>query len=145
MGIKTDQSYFFDNGLYFKCKQCGACCTGSPGIIRVQQDEIEKIAGFLSVPVHEFIQEYIYSYGPGHSIREHPDGRCYFFDEKCMIYNARPIQCRTFPFWFRHLRNEVNWIKISKECPGIGQGKYFSKEKILDIVRKTFFDKDSSN
>ncbi len=145
MGIETHQSYFFDNGLYFKCKQCGTCCTGSPGIVRVKQDEIENIAGFLSVPVQEFMQENICSYGPGYSIREHQDGRCYFFNDQCDIYDVRPVQCRTFPFWFKHLRNKASWIKIAKECPGIGQGKYYSKEKILDIVRQTFFDKDQYN
>ncbi len=138
--MSPHRSYFFDRGLYFECRQCGACCTGSPGIVRVNQDEIKKIACFLSVPIHEFMQETIYSYGPGHSIREHPDGRCCFFDGKCLIYEVRPVQCRTFPFWLENLRNETNWKGISKECPGIGRGKYYSKEKILHIVRKTFFD-----
>jgi len=142
MDMSPHRSYFFDTGLYFECRKCGACCTGSPGIVRVKRDEIEKIARFLSVPVHEFMKKYIYSYGPGYSVREHPDGRCYFFDEKCLVYKVRPIQCRTFPFWFRHLRNEVNWKKISKECPGIGQGKHYTKEKIIDIVHNTLFDKD---
>ena len=139
MDLSPHRSYFFDDGLYFECKRCGSCCTGSPGIIRVDRNEIEEIARFLCIPVHEFKQEYTYSYGQGLSIREHSDGRCYFFNEKCIVYEVRPIQCRTFPFWFKFLRNEASWKKISKECPGIGQGKNYLKEEILEIVQKSFF------
>ena len=44
---------------------------------------------------------------------------CVFFDfEKkgCKIYEARPTQCRTFPFW-EYFKN--NQEELEAECPGI--------------------------
>jgi len=48
------------------------------------------------------------------------DYACIFFDEnlkRCSIYEARPNQCRTFPFWeqFKCSAKE----EVAKECPGI--------------------------
>ncbi|MBW2259743.1 MAG: YkgJ family cysteine cluster protein [Deltaproteobacteria bacterium] len=49
-----------------------------------------------------------------------PEGsfHCLFFDEKnrrCSIYDVRPTQCRTFPFW-EYFRDNPD--EILKECPG---------------------------
>ena len=44
---------------------------------------------------------------------------CVFFDlEKkcCSIYEARPTQCRTFPFWDYFKENKE---EVFKECPAI--------------------------
>jgi Fe-S-cluster containining protein len=34
----------------------------------------------------------------------------------CKIYNSRPKQCRTFPFW-EDFKN--NTKELIKECPGV--------------------------
>ena len=44
---------------------------------------------------------------------------CYFFNlekKQCSIYHARPMQCRTFPFWDYFKENEE---EVYKECPAI--------------------------
>ena len=128
------RSYFFDNGLRFECQQCGRCCTGSPGTIYVSPWEISQIGEFLGIPASDFINMYLYPFRDSYSIREHPDGRCSFYDHGCVIYPVRPAQCKSFPFWFGNLRSETRWRRISRECPGIGQGKLYSKEQILEIL-----------
>ena len=35
---------WFKDGLRFKCTQCGDCCTGAPGYVWVNQEEIEALA-----------------------------------------------------------------------------------------------------
>lgn len=129
------RSYFFDQGIRFECQRCGACCTGEPGIIRVDQAEIVCIAEYVSVRVSSFIDTYLYPWGGGYSIREHSDGRCFFYDKGCTIYPVRPQQCKTFPFWFENLRAIKNWRRTSRECPGIGCGPLYSKSQILDIIQ----------
>jgi Fe-S-cluster containining protein len=39
------------------------------------------------------------------------EGCCFLDDEgkKCTIYGARPVQCRTYPWWPRLLFNETTW------------------------------------
>ena len=143
-----NRSYFFDQGIHFECQQCGACCTGDPGIIYVDTDEVPRIAEYLSVEISLFIEKYLYPFRAGYSIKERSDGRCFFYDDGCTIYPVRPYQCKTYPFWFENLRSVKKWRRLSKECPGIGCGPLYSKEKILEIVQstmdavvKSFFEK----
>jgi uncharacterized protein len=132
-----DRKYFFDNGIRFECILCGKCCNGAPGIIIVLDNEIKLIADFLEIERGLFIERFLYPYLDGFSIREDDTGRCIFFENGCSIYPVRPLQCRTFPFWFTNLRSEKTWNEVLKTCPGTGKGKLYSKEEILDIVMAT--------
>jgi Fe-S-cluster containining protein len=133
-----DRKYFFDDGILFECSQCGKCCNGAPGIIIVLENEIGSIADFLEIERQVFIERCLYPYSDNFSIREDDTGRCIFFENGCSIYPVRPLQCRTFPFWFTNLRSETEWVRVLKSCPGTGKGKLYSKEEILDIVMATF-------
>lgn len=132
-----NRSYFFDQGIQFECQRCGACCTGDPGIVYVNIEEVERIAEYLSNEISSFIKEYLFPLGTGYRIKEHSDGRCYFYDSGCTIYPVRPFQCKTYPFWFENLRSKKRWKCVLRECPGIGCGPLYSRDKILEIVQST--------
>lgn len=129
--------YFFDAGIRFECRRCGQCCTGAPGTIYVSADEIRSLAGHLGLTVELFTERCLYPYKDSYSIKEHADGRCLFFDDGCTIYPQRPHQCRTFPFWFTNLRSETSWRAIAAHCPGIGQGRRYSRSEIIRVVQTT--------
>ena len=131
------RSYFFDAGIRFQCRQCGACCTGAPGTIYVAASEIDAIAAAAGLERSVFIQSCLYPYKDSYSIREDEQGCCLFFDKGCSIYAARPLQCRTFPFWLANIRNEKQWRDIERDCPGIGNGRLFSKAEILAVAWQT--------
>ena len=40
-----------------------------------------------------------------------------------MVYDARPIQCSTYPFWQGILDSNAEWSRESLDCPGIGKGQ----------------------
>ena len=42
---------------------------------------------------------------------------------RCEVYEARPIQCRTFPFWPRNLKTPEAWHEAARECEGIGRSE----------------------
>ena len=130
-------SYFFDQGLRFGCLKCGACCVGEPGTIYVTDAEIGTIAAWLNQSVDAFTAQYLYPYKDSYSIKEDEQGRCLFFEDGCTIYTIRPLQCRTFPFWFSNLRSQHRWQRIKSECPGIGHGRLYSREEILKLVRES--------
>lgn len=45
---------------------------------------------------------------------------CIFLEGKqCGIYQARPKQCRTFPWWQENLNTPASWALAAKECEGI--------------------------
>jgi len=106
------------------CEECGGkCCTGESGYIWVTPIEMQKIANLLKISVDELKNNFLIKVGYKFSIKEKELDKnnyaCWFFDEKtsrCTIYEARPNQCRTFPFW-DFFKNNVEVVK--KECPGI--------------------------
>ena len=126
--------YFFDAGIHFECRQCGTCCTGAPGVIRVDDSEIVAIAAFLDKPVQEVIDTLLFPWKNAYSIREDADGRCLFYEDGCRIYPVRPAQCSTFPFWISVMRSQARWESVRRACPGIGKGRRYSREEILDIL-----------
>jgi Fe-S-cluster containining protein len=125
---------WYRDGLRFQCTQCGDCCTGAPGYVWVNQEEIEALAaacGFADV--EEFEQLYVRKIGIRKSLREFPNGDCVFFDgesRKCGVYEVRPRQCRTWPFWDSNLRTPAQWQRTCEVCPGSGHGKLYSLEHI---------------
>lgn len=128
------RSYFFDAGIRFACQRCGACCTGAPGVVRVNDADIAGIAVYLGLSGSRLVAEYLTAWENGYRVREADDGRCLFYADGCRIYAIRPMQCRTFPFWIANLRSESRWEAISRDCPGIGRGRHYTKEEILGIL-----------
>ena len=67
------------------------------------------------------------------SLKEFPNGDCVFFDgntRRCTVYEARPRQCRTWPFWNSNLETPEDWKDVQQTCPGAGHGNFFSLEEI---------------
>ncbi len=133
----THRAYFFDGGIQFTCRQCGRCCTGESGTIYVAPAELPHIAEFLGVSPDALIARDLYAFKDSYSIRELADGRCRFYRGGCLIYDVRPFQCRAFPFWFANLRSAARWREVERACPGIGEGRRFTKEEILSVARET--------
>lgn len=136
MNDYENRSYFFDQGIRFECQGCGQCCCGAPGVIRVTMEEIVRIAEHLSTSSYAILETCVFPYESAFSIRERTDGSCLFYETGCRIYPVRPLQCRTFPFWFNNMRSEKKWEQTCRQCPGIGQGPVYNKEQILSILNK---------
>lgn len=134
--IPVERSYFFDGGIRFECLCCGACCTGSPGVVYVNDSEIIAIAGYLGVSEADFRRRCLYSFRDRYSIQEHSDGRCLFYEAGCRIYPVRPLQCRTYPFWVENMRSRYHWRRVRRECPGIGVGRLYDRPEILAILQR---------
>ena len=124
---------WYHSGLKFKCTQCGDCCTGNPGFVWVNKQEIENLAILLKLEVAEFERRYVRQVGIRRSLIEFPNGDCIFFhgeSRTCGVYTARPRQCRTWPFWSSNLRNEESWEAAAEHCPGCNKGQVVPLEKI---------------
>ncbi len=133
-----DQEPWFKDGLRFQCSQCGDCCTGAPGFVWVNQVEIEALAKQMGVDVDEFERKYVRRVGIRKSLVEFPNGDCVFFDgqaRKCTVYDARPRQCRTWPFWHSNVRSAEDWEYTCQVCPGSGKGPLVPIERILHQVQ----------
>jgi Fe-S-cluster containining protein len=124
---------WYQGGLCFSCTQCGNCCTGSPGVVWVDEEEIEQIARHLGKPVGEVRLFHVRKVAGRESLTEFANGDCTFFDSRtrrCTIYPARPQQCRTWPFWKSNLESSEQWGEVQQTCPGAGNGAFFTLEEI---------------
>lgn len=124
---------WYHAGLRFTCTQCGDCCTGAPGFVWVNKQEIQNLADLLEMEVPDFEAKYVRTVGIRKSLVEFPSGDCVFFDTKarnCGVYEARPRQCRTWPFWHSNLKSPETWEETCESCPGSGKGKLHSLSQI---------------
>lgn len=137
--MNSDQPWYHA-GLRFKCTMCGHCCTGAPGFVWVNDDEIGAIAQFLNEPLDQTRELRTRIVERGRSLREKADGDCVFYDKQagCTIYPARPGQCRTWPFWASNLATPNDWQRTCDVCPGSGQDDLIPVEEItrrLNVIR----------
>ncbi|QDV64217.1 YkgJ family cysteine cluster protein [Crateriforma conspicua] len=124
---------WYADGLRFTCTQCGYCCSGDPGFVFVNHDEIRDMAGEMDLDVDAFEERFVRRVGRRRSLKEYADGDCILLDPKtrrCMVYHSRPIQCRTWPFWSSNLVSPDDWRETCAECPGAGTGQLYTLEQI---------------
>ncbi|MEA1949912.1 MAG: YkgJ family cysteine cluster protein [Planctomycetota bacterium] len=124
---------WYEDGLRFECAGCGGCCIGDPGYVWVNKEEIAALAELLEMTAAGFRRKYVRKEHGRRSLRELENGDCVFFDRKtmgCTVYEARPLQCRTWPFWQSNLHSPGTWEYTRGECPGAGTGPVVSFEEI---------------
>jgi len=138
---KNDSQPWYKDGLQFKCTGCGDCCTGAPGYVWVNKDDIAALAAEVGLEVTEFEARYVRQVGVRKSLIEHENYDCVFFDgktRKCGVYAARPRQCRTWPFWDSNIRTPGAWEATCQVCPGSGTGPLYQLaaiEKQAAVIR----------
>lgn len=124
---------FYKTGLRFECSECGQCCSGASSYVEVSDPEAKTIAGFLNLTEQQFLEQYIEVPKNGELLRlkSRENGDCVFLaDNRCCIYPARPLQCRTYPFWPENLKSPYRWRLAARDCPGIHHGRHYSAAEI---------------
>ena len=131
---------FFKKGIKFKCQGSSNCCVsrGSYGFVYLSKKDLIKISKYLNLSINLFKKKYCeYSDGYLHLKEININGNCQFLEnKKCSIYTARPMQCRTWPFWKENM-NIKKWNKeIINFCPGIGKGRLISSSMIQKTINR---------
>jgi uncharacterized protein len=69
-------------------------------------------------------------------LKDGQNGDCLFLkNNQCGVYEGRPTQCRTWPFW-PEVMNAKTWKKEVKSfCPGVGKGKTWTKAEIQQQLK----------
>ena len=124
-------------GLAFECTGCGACC-GRPGegYVWTTPEEIAQIAARLDISEAEMRRKFVRKVAGRFSLVERKDNNdCIFLipdggGRKCRIYDVRPSQCRTWPFWPDNLATPDDWAYAGTRCPGINRGPVHSVTEI---------------
>jgi len=131
---------WYEKGLRFTCTQCGNCCTGPPGAVWFTKTEGKAMAKQLEISVESFYLQYARKLGNKWSLTERVvQGKydCVFLDRStekpsCSLYEGRPMQCRTWPFWPEILQSKASWERTKQQtpCPGMGNGNLVPIESI---------------
>jgi len=136
---RDDDTLWYRDGLHFECTRCGNCCGGgTPGYVWVDEDEIQRLARRLGLSGAELRRRYTrHVPGWGRSLTEKEDFDCIFYDRSqgCTVYEDRPRQCRTWPFWNRVLASRRTWEIEAESCPGMDQGRHFDLVRIERLRR----------
>jgi Fe-S-cluster containining protein len=112
---------WFAGGLRFKCTECGKCCTGSSGSVYLTQEDIRRLAAHLQMPPGRFVRLYT-RVDKGHRALADAESTadCVFLRNKtCTVYEARPTQCRTYPYWLVNIQDPESWRGAAAVCEGI--------------------------
>ena len=112
---------WFSEGLRFQCTGCGQCCTGSPGYVFLSSMDLHRLAKRFKLSPEAFSKKYTRFVEESYALLDHPNSfDCVFLkDKKCSVYEDRPIQCRTFPWWLHHLQNKEQWEETAQRCEGV--------------------------
>ena len=131
---------WYREGLRFECTRCGNCCGGAPGNVYVSEAEIDALAQRLGLDRAAFARRYTRPVRrpDGHhvSLVEQPNHDCIFYrsGQGCSVYEDRPRQCRTWPFWRANLYSPEAWAEESADCPGMDQGPLVAAERIAALA-----------
>lgn len=137
-----ERELFYSGGLNFSCKRCSACCRFDPGYVNLSEIDIKALATWAGLSHDAFIASYCrwvprsdgYEYL---CLLEKDNYDCILWENGCRAYEARPLQCSSYPFWSSLLSDEDWWNAQSNDCPGMNTGAYHSFEEIKTyLVRR---------
>jgi len=132
---------WYKEGLRFQCTECGKCCTGTHGLVWISQEEMEAMAASLNISLQRFKMKYVRRRDNRYALVEKKNSEgnfdCIFLKEKkCLVYQNRPTQCRTYPWWRENLNTEDSWKLAATECEGINdQAPLVPYSQIVQLVR----------
>lgn len=138
--------HFYKNGLNFECTQCSNCCLFDPGYVFLSYNDLDRLVKYFNLSETEFIDRYCRKIDMGEhnclSLLEKSNYDCIFWSNGgCEVYESRPLQCRSYPFWKPFLTDMKSWNSESESCPGINKEKLVSKEIIEEWLQTRIDEK----
>lgn len=129
---------FYKNGLRFECQGEGKCCKsrGKYSYVYLSFNDRRRLAVYLGITTAAFTERYTEKEDNQYQLKYEDKDCPFFLDNRCAIYEARPWQCRTWPFWPENMNTQVWEREVESYCPGIGKGKLYSAEEIEEIIAK---------
>ena len=114
-GSPHNRDVTLESGIQYVCQRCTACCRW-PGDVRIEPDEIARIAGFLGLSEGDFIRDFtrLRTNRHGLSLVERDNHECIMLvGDACRIHPVKPAQCVGFP----NKWNFPGWRRVCKAVP----------------------------
>ena len=131
---------WWEKGLPFACTECGKCChaRGEIAHVAVNRSEQERLARHLDLGLPEFQERFTEADAEGYRSLRFVDGQCVFLKgTSCSVHPAKPVQCRTWPFWHELLKSSAAYARaVQSFCPGSRQGDVVPAAEIRRQLRE---------
>lgn len=129
---------------HFYCNDCGYCCIDPSTQINMTLLDIKWLSDYMHMSIKELFTKEIVTFIPflkakDFSIFEVDFGMkrpCpLFIDNKCSVYEGRPMNCRIFPYWFitNKIEDELECINSVEPSP-MNMIKYKMYERMLGEI-----------
>lgn len=94
-------------------------------------EDRRRMAKVMGLTTREFTKKYCDQEDGIWKLANPPEGDCMFLKNKrCSVYQGRPTQCRTWPFWPETMKAKTWSGEVAQFCPGVGKGKVWSREEV---------------
>jgi uncharacterized protein len=136
---------FYSGGLKFECQRCSRCCRHEPGYVFLSKRDLSALRRTTRTDEEDFLELYcrvVHIAGTSRlSLKEKSNYDCIFWEDgECLVYGARPLQCRSYPFWSPFLINRKTWDDLEKDCPGVNRGRLHRRREIDDWLERRWED-----
>jgi Fe-S-cluster containining protein len=137
--MKT-KAEWWRKGVQFECQGSGKCCVsrGQYGFVYLTLADRKRMAKTMKLSTSEFSRKHCAKTDGVWHIKDEVGLDCKFLENgnRCGVYEGRPEQCRTWPFW-PEVMNAKTWKdEVSKFCPGVGKGRTYSGEEVASILER---------
>lgn len=119
-------------GIRFECQGSGKCCVsrGDYGYVYLTPKDRRNLAKHFGLSTREFTRQYCLKQDGYWTLRDFTKSCVFLKGKQCAVYEARPTQCRTWPFWPENMSAKAWDEAVTKFCPGMGKGKIWSAAEI---------------
>ena len=133
----TTTEPWYKDGLRFVCTKCSDCCNVWEGAVWLVGDDVPVLAKYLNMSEQEVIDNYTNKNLEDLVIQRKPNGECPLFKEGvgCSVHEAKPNQCRTYPFMRLMEGSREDWDKLTAKCPGANQGPLITADEITARIK----------
>lgn len=114
-GSPANRGVMLDVENFYVCQRCTACCRW-PGDVRLEEEEVPRIAAFLGLSEADFIERFtrLRTNRQGLSLIEKENHECVMLENGgCRIHEVKPSQCAGFP----NRWNFEGWRKVCEAVP----------------------------
>ena len=132
---------WWQNGVRFECQHSGKCCTsrGEFGYVYLTLSDAQKLADHLKMSVVDFESAHCVLRPDGIRVLKEDRGQteCRFLkNNRCGVYESRPTQCQTWPFWPEMMAAKSWNENVVKFCPGVNKGRLVPAREIEQTLKE---------
>jgi len=107
--------------------------------VYLSEKDLSSLAGTLKMDRNSFISAYCrwvtdWRGDEVLSLKEKSNKDCILWNNGCVVYSVRPLQCTTFPFWESIVFSADTWEIAAGSCPGMNSGELHSEKSIKNYI-----------